>query len=92
MNNERWYKYNFNQLETMLKTDLENGLSSKEAKRRLKKYRYNELFPRAASDKKSKEKTKLGSVTVLLVLVSIIYYFAVSVNLFNDISVYVVGI
>ncbi len=75
MNNERWYKYNFNQLETMLKTDLENGLSSKEAKNRLKKYRYNELFPRAASDKKSKEKTKLGSVTVLLVLVSIIYYF-----------------
>lgn len=75
VSNERWYKYNFNQLEMMLKTDLQNGLTVKEAKRRSKKYRKNELFPRAASENKGKEKTHLGSVTILLVIVSVIYYF-----------------
>ncbi|MBR6644906.1 MAG: cation-transporting P-type ATPase [Clostridia bacterium] len=69
----QWYKFRFNQLKTMLKTDFENGLDRKEVKKRQRKYPKNIIFPHVSTF--SKKQTAPSIITVLLILVCIIYYF-----------------
>ncbi len=69
----QWYKFHFNQLKTMLKTDFENGLQRKEVKKRQKKYPKNIIFPHTSSI--LEKSTAPGIITVLLILVCIVYYF-----------------
>ncbi len=75
MRRENWYKFHQNQILTLLQTDFENGLDMAEAKKRLKKYRSNELFPRESLRSKNRRKNNIGTATVLLILVSLVYYF-----------------
>ena len=69
----QWYKFHFNQLKTMLKTDFENGLDRKEVKKRQRKYPKNIIFPHTSS--LLEKSTAPGIITVLLILVCIVYYF-----------------
>ena len=69
----QWYKFRFNQLKTMLKTDFENGLDRKEVKKRQRKYPKNIIFPHTSSF--DKKQTAPGIIAVLLILVCIVYYF-----------------
>ncbi len=69
----QWYKFRFNQLKTMLKTDFENGLDRKEVKKRQRKYPKNIIFPHCSVFEK--KQTAPSIITVLLILVCIIYYF-----------------
>ena len=69
----QWYKFRFNQLKTMLKTDFENGLDRKEVKKRQKKHHKNIIFPHSSSFGKKQNVPSI--ITVLLILVCIVYYF-----------------
>ncbi len=69
----QWYKFRFNQLKTMLKTDFENGLDRKEVKKRQRKYPKNIIFPHSSSF--GKKQAAPSIITVLLILVCIVYYF-----------------
>ncbi len=75
MKNEQWYKFNFNQLKSMLDTDFDTGLSHKEAKKRQKKYGKNVIFPHTVPKTNAVSRIHPGIIAVLLVLISVIYYF-----------------
>lgn len=73
MSDIQWYKFRFNQLKTMLKTDFERGLDRKEVKKRQRKYPKNIIFPHTSRD--DSKHTTPGVITVLLILVCIVFYF-----------------
>ncbi len=75
MKSEQWYKFNFNQLKSMLDVEFDTGLTHKEAKKRQKKYGKNVIFPHTDPKTNAVDRIHPGIIAVLLVLISVVYYF-----------------